>query len=270
MMKFLFVEILLFFLSVTTFATEEGRFFYHGNGKLKISNASKLRGLSPRLIALIDYLQEQLSYGKGTVKILSGYRSPQYNENLRKQGRLAGKASLHLEGMAADFVMEGVSAKKMWEYARQLNCCGVGFYHGNAIHLDTGPPRFWDETTSKVYTDISTHNKQIYAVTRYDIYHPGENLTFQIVRATEYPFGIKNEVRIMNDGNEWKKVNLENKEDCIVVHNREEAQQFTIPILQLLDGGAQQLSIQISFCNKPSDEMPDQILSNPFVIVTQE
>ena len=241
----------LLVVSLTAFAKENisNRYFYSGNEHLAVKGGEKkLNGLSPRLVALLGYLQKQMGGKRALITILSGYRSPAHNEALRRQGKLAGKASLHLEGMAADFTMNGVEAKKIWEVVRSMDCCGVGYYHGNAVHVDTGPSRFWDETSSKVFTDISLHNKQIYPVTEYDIYHPGETLHVRLVRMTEYPFGIKNE-----------------KGDCILIHNREEAQNFSFA-LPSPSAPNEKLKIKISFCEKPSKEMPDEVFSNAFIV----
>ncbi|MDP2599171.1 MAG: DUF882 domain-containing protein [Deltaproteobacteria bacterium] len=242
-MKILSLLLLSVFASYPT-----QRYFFHGDGKLVVKEKKQaLQNLSPRLIALLDYLQEKLGDGKKEIQILSGYRSPKYNETLRKKGRLAGKASLHTEGMAVDFTMEGVDAKKIWEFVRAMNCCGVGYYHGNAVHIDTGPARFWDETSSKVFTDISSHNKQIYLTTQYDIYKPGEKIHFDIVRITEYPFGVQM------------------GKECVSIASKKEAQHLTFDRkLKKRKGEPQTLKLKV--CQKPSPEMPDTILSNTFII----
>lgn len=246
------LAVLLLFPSLGQPQTPQ-RFFFEGHQKLVVKGGiKKLQGLSKRLVALLGYLQEEMKGGE--ITILSGYRSPLYNDKLRKEGRLAGKASLHMEGMAVDFEMAGVDPKKIWERVRSLDCCGVGYYHGKAIHLDTGPPRFWDETTSKVFTDISLHNKQIYVVTDYDIYNPNEKISFKIVRMTDYPFGIKKE--------------LNNKEECMMIHNREEAQNFSLTLPLKKEPKGDKWRLKVTFCQKPAPEMPDTVLSNRFTIAS--
>ncbi|MDO8526518.1 MAG: DUF882 domain-containing protein [Deltaproteobacteria bacterium] len=262
---------LCFFLSLTPkgWALEADRFFYSGDGKLQVEGGQKkLDHFSGRLIALLDYLEEHWGSRNEKIKILSGYRSPEYNDGLRRQGRLAGKASLHMEGMAADFVMKGVPAKTIWDYVRTLNCCGVGFYHGDAVHIDTGPPRFWDEKSSKVGTDISLHNKTIWLTTLFDIYQPGEAVVFNIVRITEYPFGIKKNLEIQRDGKTIATVSLPNTPDCLMIQKREEGQNFSLSLLEGKIPYGEKLKIKASFCNKPSPEMPDATLSNPFTIAS--
>lgn len=250
-------------------AWAQARYFFSGDGKLGNPKASaRLENLQPRLKALLDYLQDRLTGGKGGIQIYSGYRSPKHNESLRRQGKLAAKASLHMEGMAADFALAGVPAERLWHFIRGLDCCGAGFYAGRMVHLDTGPPRFWEQETSKVWTDISAHNKQIYLTTDYDIYHPGEKLSFKIVRVTEYPFGVARKAQILKGEKPWKEVALDQGEECRGIAGGGE----TGPVsLRLPDGeGREKLKLKISFCEKSSKEMPEFSTSNPFVIATPE
>jgi uncharacterized protein YcbK (DUF882 family) len=76
--------------------------------------------------------------------IVSGYRSPGTNANLRRHSRGVAKHSLHMEGRAVDIRMEGVSAKTIRNAALTLNKGGVGYYPSeNFVHLDTGELRTW-------------------------------------------------------------------------------------------------------------------------------
>ncbi len=78
----------------------------------------------------------------GRVRIVSGYRSPAYNEYLRRQGRRVAKHSLHMEGLAIDFVVPGVPPRRLARIARELAVGGVGTYP-DFVHIDSGPIRFW-------------------------------------------------------------------------------------------------------------------------------
>lgn len=153
------------------------------------SCASGNRILSLRLIEFIDYLQDHFNSG-ARITITSGYRSPHYNRSIRKKGALAAKASLHQYGMAADLIMDGVDARRIWTFVRRLGFGGAGYYGGETVHLDVGPPRWWDQASSGVGTGISDDNKLIGIVSDFDIYEPGEPLVLRLIRMTAFPVGV--------------------------------------------------------------------------------
>jgi uncharacterized protein YcbK (DUF882 family) len=75
-------------------------------------------------------------------EVYSGYRSPAYNELLRRRGRKVAKNSLHTTGQAIDFTFPGMSSRKLARIARSSGAGGVGTYRG-FVHVDTGPVRSW-------------------------------------------------------------------------------------------------------------------------------
>ena len=104
--------------------------------------------ISLRLIEFLDSLEDVLC-PEGRITIISGWRSPEYNRKLRDKGKLAAKASLHQYGMAADIKIEGIHPEHIWNHIKGLGFGGVGYYHGDLVHVDVGPPRSWDETSSR-------------------------------------------------------------------------------------------------------------------------
>jgi hypothetical protein len=291
---------LLFFLSLLCFISSpilafgessSGRFFLEGDGTVRIIDAKSGKGgtivyrnhdgtysekgeheinrvfgapsddpISLRLIALLDYLQDH--FKKGTIRLVSGYRSPEYNEGLRKKGKLAAPTSLHIEGMAADIDIDNVNGRTLWNYARSLDCCGAGYYHGKGIHIDTGPVRFWDETSAKVDKNLGGHNKLILLRTDQDIYHPGEKVRLTLSRVTDYPFGIRPVISLIGkEGEVAAKVSLEPANgDCWRIKNRGRARSLSWTIPPDFEKG--RLKISLEFCEKPAPEMPDKIFSN--------
>jgi uncharacterized protein YcbK (DUF882 family) len=153
--------------------------------------------LSLRLIEFLDLIQDRLAPGK-RISITSGYRSPTYNTSLRSQGKLAAKASLHQYGMAADLKIEGVPARRIWEYVKDLGFGGTGYYHGETVHIDVGPARSWDEKTSGVGTGISEDNKLIGIVTDFDRYQAGETVTLRFIRMTAFPIGVRRQFDLVH------------------------------------------------------------------------
>jgi uncharacterized protein YcbK (DUF882 family) len=78
------------------------------------------------------------------IHIISGYRSPEYQDFLRRRGKKIAPNSLHLQGRAIDIRMPGVKVASIRQAALQLRFGGVGYYPGrNMIHLDSGGFRTW-------------------------------------------------------------------------------------------------------------------------------
>ena len=96
--------------------------------------------------ALLDQLHDvKLLLGiKQPFHIVSAYRSPETNANLRRHQRGVAKHSLHMEGKAVDIRIEGISVKTIRDAALTLQRGGVGYYPlENFVHLDTGEQRTW-------------------------------------------------------------------------------------------------------------------------------
>jgi uncharacterized protein YcbK (DUF882 family) len=225
-------------------------------------NASE--GIAIRLTALLDYLQDHLNGGR--ITIVSGYRSPTYNEGLRQKGRLVARTSMHVEGMAADIEIEGVEGKRLWEFVRGLDCCGAGYYHTKMIHVDVGPSRFWDETSTKVEQDLGARNKLILLRTEWDLYRPGEEVRMTLGRITDYPIGIRRDGQLVQAGQEVVGVRLENgRTDCLLIRNRSAARSLAWKIPKGI-APKEKARIRISFCQRRFPEMPEGIDSNPISI----
>jgi uncharacterized protein YcbK (DUF882 family) len=78
------------------------------------------------------------------IQIISGYRSPETNNMLRKNSTGVAKKSLHMRGKAIDFRIDGIPLAKIRKAALSLKAGGVGYYPGsNFIHIDTGRFRTW-------------------------------------------------------------------------------------------------------------------------------
>lgn len=283
-------------------ASEHGRFFYEGNGvvKLKSKNTqgkivesayrkkdghydpttlSEINslfgmpaesigdGVSLRLIALLDYLEDKFAPGK-TLLLTSTYRSPQFNESLRKQGKLAGKTSYHMEGMAADVVFPGANAKEIWEYVKSLDCCGIGHYGGNTLHIDSGKPRFWTAATALPLENEDPQNRNIYLVTDRDYYKTGELMLLQFTAVSNYPFGLVSEFKIFENDREVMNFLLgkTTKKTCSIIEQKKDSQFFywTIPDSKKLKG--KKLTIEATFCHPTTPKMPANVRTRPFII----
>ena len=218
--------------------------------------------ISLRLVSALDYVEDHFDL---PIVVISGFRSQEYNDNLRGRGGGAARASLHIEGMAADIKVRKNLAKKIWESVKDMHCCGIGFYGGDSVHIDTGPARFWTQTTSKVHTNISENNKQIMVRTDQDIYLPGEKVELKLARITSYPVGLVAGFSVLGDGQAPQDFSFDGKSsECLPVREAtERTMTWTIPENF---SRATRIRLQLRFCDKQFPEMPDQIESNEILV----
>ncbi len=234
--------------------------------------------MSLRFLELLSYLQKH--FNGATIHILSGYRSPTLNQGLRNQGKLAAISSMHIESAAADIFLEGIEITEVRDFLMNLNCCGVGYYHGRHVHLDTGPKRFWDEKTSGTEKKEPQENEKIIALTDKDIYSSknvipgGDKIRFNFVRISDYPINTAGEVILeKQNGSEWKKTTSATIDsfqaksfgDCESLSERKKTKDLKLTPKEKLPPGKYRL--QISFCKKEPTKMPDSITSNEFEIL---
>ena len=94
---------------------------------------------------LLDMLHELASATGGSrFEVISGYRSPATNANLRKKSNGVAKRSLHMQGRAIDVRLGGVDTRHLCDAAVSLRAGGVGYYaKSNFNHVDTGRFRTW-------------------------------------------------------------------------------------------------------------------------------
>ena len=112
------------------------------NDFLKCRKTGKITVFDLKLLNLIDYLQDHFDVEK--VQVVSAYRSPELNEELRRRGHRVGQESYHMKGRAMDVRLVGISGRELRNHAISLESGGVGYYPGRAfVHVDTGPPRRW-------------------------------------------------------------------------------------------------------------------------------
>lgn len=98
--------------------------------------------ISLKLVELIDHLQDH--FGAGEVRVVSGYRSPEYNAALKRKMRRVAHDSLHMRGWAMDIQFPEVGKQALGDYARSLGSGGVGVYASSSfVHIDVGPVRSW-------------------------------------------------------------------------------------------------------------------------------
>lgn len=113
------------------------------NHLLRCHHTNESTVMDVRLIEFVNLVQRRIG-GRRDVYIVSGYRSPEYNDQLIRMGTRAARNSYHVLGQAVDIQMRGVPLRTVREVALRFGCGGVGYYpRGKFVHLDSGPFRYW-------------------------------------------------------------------------------------------------------------------------------
>jgi uncharacterized protein YcbK (DUF882 family) len=81
---------------------------------------------------------------RAPLHVVSGYRTRETNERLRRADHAIAPNSYHVAGKAADVFVPGRRLESVHHVARALQIGGVGYYpRSGFVHLDTGPVRTW-------------------------------------------------------------------------------------------------------------------------------
>ncbi|HBF11840.1 MAG TPA: hypothetical protein DDW49_00370 [Deltaproteobacteria bacterium] len=231
---------------------------------------------SLRLVSFLDYLQDRFTPSK-PLTLLSGYRSPEYNNRLREKGRTAAQTSYHLDGMATDVIFASGQHQKIWDFVRQLDNFGIGIYSGHSLHIDSGRPRFWTQETALPKSKEPLENKNIYLSVEYDIYKPGEVIRMFLSGISDFPFGVrptfglvtqKHGTPLMQFIPSFGRASLRNEiPECVMINKRNDARFIYWHIPENKKWPKQKLAVRIQFCNSNQyKSMPDKITSRGFVV----
>lgn len=101
--------------------------------------------MNPQLFDIVWEVYRDVG-AKEPVQIISAYRAPQTNAMLRRRSSGVARHSLHMQGMAMDFFIPGVSLEQIRFAGLRLQRGGVGFYPTSGspfVHLDVGNIRHW-------------------------------------------------------------------------------------------------------------------------------
>jgi uncharacterized protein YcbK (DUF882 family) len=98
----------------------------------------------PRVFDLLHDLNATLGRPNSEIDIVCGYRTPWSNEFLRTHGHGVAMHSLHMQAMAIDIRMPGISTSRLRDAALSLHRGGVGYYEKSGfVHVDVGRVRRW-------------------------------------------------------------------------------------------------------------------------------
>ena len=111
---------------------------------LRDSRNGTVAHFDPRLFDLLNELDASVGRPDGEIDVVCGYRTPETNHMLRRRSRRVAKHSLHMQAMAIDIRLPGVTTKELRNAALELHRGGVGYYRRHAfVHVDVGPVRKW-------------------------------------------------------------------------------------------------------------------------------
>jgi uncharacterized protein YcbK (DUF882 family) len=130
-----------------TFRTPDGQYDPNAlcaiDGILRCHYTEEVMKIDIRTIEYLNRIDKELGGGH-EIHIISGFRSPAYNDLLRREGRHVAGHSLHMQGKAIDIAIPQIGTETVRRTALSLRAGGVGFYPGPGfVHIDSGPFRTW-------------------------------------------------------------------------------------------------------------------------------
>ncbi len=222
-----------------------------------------------RLVELLAYVQDR--YHPRQMILLSGFRSADFNADLRAAGQAVALASLHTQAMAADVTFTGIDMRRLWGQLRELHAGGAGYYRtGKFLHIDTGPPRFWEETTSRVSENLSADNARIFARTDFDRYDRIDGALCSLHSVTAFPVLIASHAQLVEAGDtttvslQPASTEIELRDGCFAVTAPAQTYEFRVVSAPASNSGRGR--ILLSTCGPRVGKTPVEIESNPIEI----
>jgi len=131
----------------TTYLTLEGDYDAEAlkaiNWILRCHYTNEVANMDIRVVNFLNMVDNNLG-GGNEIHIISGFRSLEYNDLLRRESGGVAKHSLHIEGKAIDIVIPSVTLSTVRKTALALRQGGVGYYPKTGfIHIDSGELRTW-------------------------------------------------------------------------------------------------------------------------------
>lgn len=129
------------------------------NSLLRSYTDDKIHPIDKRLIELADHLQDH--FAVDVIEVISGFRSPDYNRELKESGHNVANESFHTKGMAMDIHIDEVNETQVRDYLQALGLGGVGYYGTKLmVHMDFGPVRTWQDDNFRENVTVGIFNKE--------------------------------------------------------------------------------------------------------------
>ena len=110
---------------------------------LRDHRTQEIKPIHKGLLELLHSISAKVG-SSNRIHIISGYRSPKTNAELRKKSSRVVKNSLHMKGQAADIRIPNCETSWLRDVCIQLKAGGVGYYRkSDFVHVDIGRIRQW-------------------------------------------------------------------------------------------------------------------------------
>ena len=127
------------------------------NFLLRSYTDDKILPIDKRLIELADHLQDHFKVD--VIEVISGFRSPEYNAELKNTGHKVVNESFHTKGMAMDIHIDEIHETVLRDYLQTLGLGGVGYYGTKLmVHMDFGPVRQWEDDSFRENLNVGEFN----------------------------------------------------------------------------------------------------------------
>lgn len=114
------------------------------NNYLRDRRTGQIHIYDPRVFDLLHDLLASLGRPQGEIDVICGYRTPWSNAFLHRTGHHVALHSLHMQAMAIDIRIRGISTARLRDAALALHRGGVGYYpESGFVHVDVGRVRRW-------------------------------------------------------------------------------------------------------------------------------
>lgn len=108
--------------------------------------SDEMHEIDPALLDALHAMRLKLDSSED-LHIISGYRSPATNAQMRESNAGVARKSYHMRGMAVDIRLPGRDLPRLRKVAVDIGFGGVGDYpRSDFLHVDVGPVRQWGST----------------------------------------------------------------------------------------------------------------------------
>jgi len=166
--------------------------------------------------------------------------------------------------------------RNLWREIRALHAGGVGYYRtGKFLHIDTGRPRFWEETTSRVDENLAAGNARIFARTDFDRYERLDGAIVSLHSVTELPLVLSARAELAGGGKpvaldlQPLGAEVERRDGCLAITRAADAYRFRVanpPEPSRTTARRRRAHVVLSICAPRVGRTPDHIDSNPIEV----